>query len=337
MPPKVLTSWALLIWEDLVKCGCDARAIFKQAGLKPERLGDANARYSVAAMQKLWALAIEASGEDNFAYRVGRQWRPTTFHALGYSWLASATLAGGLKQIARYSRVVNDGVSVSFQKSGSYGELIIHHQYHQIAIHQGACDAALGALITMFRMLMGESYSPMEIHCLYARPATAIRFEHDVRCPILYDMPDDKILFDNADLYRQLATANSELQKINEDLLLEKLHELDRACMVTRVTLAINKELPTGEVYEKDIAASLGVSLRTMQRQLAEEQQSFKRLLDAIRQQLAEQYLANSQLSLNEITYLLGFANQANFTRAFKRWHGTTPSSYRQQRLRLIA
>ncbi len=337
MPAMVLTSWALLIWDELNKYGCDARAIFKQAGLKPERLGDANARYSVAAMQKLWALAIEASDEDNFAYRAGRQWRPTTFHALGYTWLASASLAEGLKRIARYSRVVSGGASVSFQLNGSCGELIILSRHHNFAIHQGAYDAALGALMTMLRMLMGESYSPMEIHCFYARPATAISFEHDVRCPILYDMPDHKILFDNADLHRRLASANSELQKINEDLLLEKMHQLDRACMVTRVTLAINNELPTGEVYEKGIAASLGVSLRTMQRQLAEQQQSFKQLLDAIRQQLAEQYLANSELSLNEITYLLGFANQANFTRAFKRWHSVPPSSYRQQRLKLIA
>jgi len=70
---------------------------------------------------------------------------------------------------------------------------------------------------------------------------------------------------------------------------------------------------------------------------LAKQQQSFKQLLDEIRKQLAEQYLANSQLPLNEITYLLGFANQANFTRAFKRWRGMPPNSYRQQRLKLIA
>jgi hypothetical protein len=73
MPPMVLTSWALLICDELNQHGCDARAIFKQAALKPERLGDASARYFVAAMQKLWALAIEASGEDNFAYSAGRQ------------------------------------------------------------------------------------------------------------------------------------------------------------------------------------------------------------------------------------------------------------------------
>ena len=337
MPPMVLTSWALLVWDELNQSGCDARAIFRQAGLRPDRLGDANARYSVAAMQKLWALAIETSGDDNFAYKVGRQWQPTTFHALGYTWLACTTLADGLKRMARYSRVVNSGVDISFQQGGSSSELIIDVQYHKFSIHQGAHDAALGALMTMLRMLMGESYSPMEIQCFYARPATAIRFEHDLRCPILYDMPANKILFDNADLQRRLASANAELQKINEDLLLEKMHQLDRTCMVTRVTQAINKELPTGEVYEKDIAVSLGVSLRTMQRQLAKQQQSFTQLLEEIRKQLAEQYLANSQLSLNEITYLLGFANQANFTRAFKRWYGMTPSSYRQQQVRLIA
>ena len=337
MPPRVLTSWALLVWDELNQRGCDARAIFKQAGLKPERLGDANARYSVVAMQKLWALAIEASGDENFAYKVGRQWRPTTFHALGYTWLASTTLAEALRRIARYSRIVNSGVEISFQQGGSCAELIIDVQYHKFSIHQGAHDAALGALMTMLRMLMGESYSPMEIHCFYARPATAIGFEHDLRCPILYDMPANKILFDNADLHRQLASANAELQKINEDLLLEKMHQLDRACMVTRVTQAINKQLPSSEVYEKNIAVSLGVSLRSMQRQLAKQQQSFTQLLEEIRKQLAEQYLANSQMSLNEITYLLGFANQANFTRAFKRWYGIPPSSYRQQQLKLTA
>ena len=333
----VLTSWALLVWDELNECGCDARAIFKQAGLDPNRLGDANARYSVAAMQKLWAFAIDASDEENFAYKAGRQWRATTFHALGYSWLASATLAEGLKRMARYSRVVNSSVSTAFELRGSWGELTIGSRHQNLSIHQGAYDAGLGALITMLRMLMGDSYSPLEIHCHYARPATAIGFEHDVRCPILYDMPNTKALFDNADLNRRLTSANSELQKISEDLLLEKLHQLDRACIVSRVSLAIHHDLPTGEVCEKYIAASLGVSVRTMQRQLAREQQNFRQLLDTIRQELAEQYLANSQLSLNGITYLLGFSNQANFTRAFKRWHGLPPSGYRQQQLKMSA
>jgi len=337
MPPMVLTSWALLVWDELNNRGCDARAIFKQAGLEPDRLGDANARYSVAAMQKLWALAIEASGDAYFAYKVGRQWQPTTFHALGYTWLACTTLAEALQRIARYSRVVNSGVEISFQHSASGGELIIDVQYHKFNIHQGAHDAAIGALMRMLRMLMGESYSPKEIQCFYARPATAIRFEHDLRCPIVYDMPVNKVLFEYADLHRRLASANAELQKVNEDLLLEKMHQLDRTCMVTRVTQAINKQLPTGEVFEKNIAVSLGVSLRTMQRQLAKQQQSFTQLLEEIRKQLAEQYLANSQMSLNEITYMLGFANQANFTRAFKRWYGIPPSSYRQQQLKLTA
>ena len=77
MPAMVLTSWTLLVWEELEDSGCDARAIFKKAKLSPEHLGDANARYPVVAMQRLWPLAIEASGNPDFAYRVGRRWRPT--------------------------------------------------------------------------------------------------------------------------------------------------------------------------------------------------------------------------------------------------------------------
>jgi AraC-like DNA-binding protein len=72
------------------------------------------------------------------------------------------------------------------------------------------------------------------------------------------------------------------------------------------------------------------VSVRSLQRKLADKGTSFARLLEDTRRELSRQYVANSRLSVAEITYLLGFSDPANFTRAFRRWTGQSPSTFRQ-------
>jgi AraC-like DNA-binding protein len=78
-----------------------------------------------------------------------------------------------------------------------------------------------------------------------------------------------------------------------------------------------------------DIASSLGMSARTLQRRLADEGHSFQSLVDRARQDLAQQLLKETDYSLAEIAFLTGFSEQSGFTRAFKRWAGQTPRSYR--------
>ena len=78
-----------------------------------------------------------------------------------------------------------------------------------------------------------------------------------------------------------------------------------------------------------DIARLLSVSERTLQRQLQREGATFQQLLDITRQELAESYLRQPDVSLAEASYMLGFAEQSNFTRASKRWFNLSPGQYR--------
>jgi AraC-like DNA-binding protein len=66
-----------------------------------------------------------------------------------------------------------------------------------------------------------------------------------------------------------------------------------------------------------------------MQRQLQTENTNFKNLLNEVRSELADKYIRDSQLSLTEISFLLGFAEMSSFSRAFKRWTGASPSAFR--------
>ena len=110
-----------------------------------------------------------------------------------------------------------------------------------------------------------------------------------------------------------------------------RLESLGNARTSYRVSEAIIRRLHQGEPRREDIASSLALADRTLQRRLHEEQTSFQELLDGARRELAGKYLADGQYSLGQVADLLGFVDQSNFFRACKRWFGVTPTQYRQR------
>ena len=101
--------------------------------------------------------------------------------------------------------------------------------------------------------------------------------------------------------------------------------------MKRKVRTQIVRMLPDGEPRRAALAKALGVSERTLQRRLADESAHFHVLIESTRRELAQEYLANSRLSLAEVAYLLGFADQSNFFRSFKRWFATSPGEFRRR------
>ena len=95
--------------------------------------------------------------------------------------------------------------------------------------------------------------------------------------------------------------------------------------------IIVNLQVPARFVADapKVRTSELGMSGRTLQRRLSERGQSFQSLVDLSRRDFASQLLRETEYSLAEIAFLTGFSEQSGFTRAFKRWQGQTPRSYR--------
>ena len=81
------------------------------------------------------------------------------------------------------------------------------------------------------------------------------------------------------------------------------------------------------------VAEKLGLSDRTLRRRLKEEGSTYRKILDEIRFELAREYLADTQLPIDEIAVLLGYTEPGNFCHAFRRWGGQSPRSWRQNAL----
>lgn len=155
------------------------------------------------------------------------------------------------------------------------------------------------------------------------------RFYALFRCSIDFSSDSYEIWFNKPDIVKQLPAANERLALMNDKVVMDYLVELDKDDVVMQVKQKLIDQLPTGKVTQKDIATALHISERNLQRKLAERKTSYKKILDDVRRELAKGYINDARLSINEITYLIGFSEPANFTRAFKRWHGTSPSAYR--------
>jgi len=99
---------------------------------------------------------------------------------------------------------------------------------------------------------------------------------------------------------------------------------------VSEVRRAIVEQLEGGEPSLERVAKQLAMSPRTLQRRLHEHSLRYADLLDSTREGAARSYLTDRQVSVAEVVYLLGFAEQSSFNRAFKRWTGKAPTEYRR-------
>lgn len=329
MRGSTISSWALLVAKALEAEGHDSKSIFLSAGLDPAKLKDPDARYPIEGMARLWRLASRASGDPYFGLTTVNHWHPTTLNALGYSWMASDSLRDAMARMSRYGRLVSTGAEMSLEEHDDYFTFHLRPRFAMTDVAYEAIDAALAALVKMCRMSYGESFDPLRVVTIRPEFDDPTRYEEYFRAPIEYSASENLVFFSKDSLQAHLPTANPRLARVNDQVVTEYLARFDKASTATRVRAKLVDLLASGNVTQQDVAHSLHMSLRTLQRKLSEEQTSYKSLLDETRRELANQYLRQACLSVSEVTYLLGFSEPSNFARAFKRWTGHTPSEFR--------
>ena len=325
MGPSTLSSWALLIARALAARGLDAEELFRRAGMPPERMRDPNARYPVASMQRLWSLATESSQDPCFGLDVGQLWHPTTFHAMGYTALASSTLREALNCVVRYSRVVTTGANVELSESGP--EVILTVSAPGAHLVPASYHAGAAALVILCSEVRGSKIDPLWMTFGHAGTACAQRLQAFFHCPVSFGAAHTRMAFSRDELDAPLLTANRSLVRANEELLSNYLASFDSSDLMLRVRSKVSNLLPSGQIAQAALARSLNISLRSLQRQLKLEGVTFRQVVDETRRNLAEHYLKDSTLTLSEVAYLLGFTEASSFSRAFRRWTGRAPRS----------
>ncbi len=324
---STISSAILPLWKALESYGCDGRALFAQVGLDPDKLHDPNARYPFTSLTRLWKLAAAATQDPCFGLTAAGFWHPTTFHALGYSWMASHSLEDALMRMTRYSGIVSDAARLSLTESAEGFEFTLRPRFEPLA--DEAADAAMSIILGMCRTSRGSTFNPLRVTMQRDTPAVVDAFSQVFRAPIQFSAPENMMVFGKTDLTAPLPTANAELARANDRIITNYLARFTHGSTKIRVEAKLLDQLSSGHATQESIAEALAMSPRTLQRNLKQEGTSYKQLLEETRRELASQYIKEARLSVNEITFMLGFSEPANFSRAFKRWMGVSPSEYR--------
>lgn len=325
--PSTLATWSATILRALAARGVDASAVAAQAGIEPNQLGP-DARVPRAALNRLWELAVAATGDPAFGLEASRHTAQTTFHALGYAVLASVTLKEAFERIIRYRRLIGDVLELRLVEAGDRYRFEIDVSA-QPGIPFQAVDAIAALSARQARMLhTPRPCAPLQV--TFARPAPGdLRpYEGTFRAPVRFGQPVNALEYTRADLEDRLPAGNAELARENDDVLVRYLARLESSRASTRVQQALLTALPDGAPSKSAIARTLGMSARNLQRHLAEEGTSFKDLLNDARMTLSRNYVEEGRLSVTEIAFVLGFADTSTFSRAFKRWTGRSPREY---------
>ncbi len=325
-----LVSPALNVWRALEARGMDPEAVFRAAGVDPAVLRVPGARVPVRAAQRLWRVIDDAVPDPAFGIEVARQMHGTALHAVGYTWLSSATLGEAARRLARYFRVLSEIWSLRIEDDprGTRMSFVFHASSRHPSrwLH----DWLAAGFVRLSRITYGEAFAPIEVTVVRSAPEPRAPFDEWFRCPIVWGAERASVLCRREDLVQPLPTANPDVALANERVALEYLERLDRTDIVAQVRRRILELLPSGPPTQLEIARALALSPRTLHRRLAEAKTSFAELLDETRRELAGGYLQRSDYSIAEVAYLVGFAEVSSFNRAFRRWTGSSPSAVRR-------
>jgi AraC-like DNA-binding protein len=327
---STIATTSQTLWRVIESYGLDPAAVFEQAGLDPAKWNEPGARFDDERIDDAWLLATELSGDPCIGLRVARCFSPASLHALGFAWLTSDSLYDALSRLVRYFRVISDSVELELTVAGHECRLSIGKIMHRRRSHDQSHDALWAAVVSLCRISTSDSFVPLAVELERPQPPCVADFYALFRAPITFGATRDSMTFPRDEVERPLPTANRALAHSNEQIVADYMARLDHKRFSDRVRHSLVEALPAGGVEAGHVARSLNVSLRTLQRRLADEDTTWSELLDQARRELALRFIGERQMPVKEATYMLGFSEPANFTRAFRRWTGRSPTEYRQ-------
>ncbi len=311
----------------------DARALVASIGLDPDGPWDPRAMLPDTVYYDLLERIAALTDVTDLPLRVGASMRLDEYGALGLAFKAATTLGASYARVERYARLWTSVVEYELRPDPRGTLFILHRSGARRLGLRLSNEATLASAVSLARQVSPEPVAPLEVRIRHAPPGSVRAHEDWFGCPVLFGSDIDAVVFSPETLARRNILGDEGISRYLASHLDAELAEIaGETGLVSRTKDAIAQALSEGAPRMSDIARGLGLSARSFHRRLSEHGLSFQTLTEETRRDLAEGLLRDERHSLAEIAFLTGFAEQSSFTRAFKRWAGVTPASYRRAR-----
>ena len=321
----------MIVMQALQGLGIDARDLLLEAGIDPDEQSTATRRVPFESVEKLFRLIVERTGNPAIGIELAEYTNPMVYSSLGIALLCSSTLRRFFHRWERFFEVVSTLESARFEETeyGGYMAELPNVDYSEETrgVH---ADAFCAEVVKFVRLIYRPDYSPRRVDLNWEPPAEChLRYREYFGCEIQFGKSLTAVHFDIADLDVPLPSSNASLAFQNDQLARVMQSDVKKDDIQARVYARLIEFLPEGECSRARVARSLYLSESSFQKKLKAVGTSYQELLDRTRTELARHYLGTEGLSISEAAFMLGFTDSSNFSRAFKRWVGVSPSKYR--------
>lgn len=317
-----LTAVPALIRE----LGVDPATVIAAAGLDSAVLDHGSNRIAYAGFARLLSEAAVRTGCAHFGLLAGGMWRLSDLGPTGEIIRHAPTVGEGLAEFVVHHHLNSTGgVSFLVRREGfaDLGYAILEPLDCSTA---EVYDGVMAAAFNFLREVCGESWAPAEVLLPHVAPADPAPWREYFRAPVRFRAEFAALRFPESTLARAIPGADAErLEQARA-----AVNAAGKATLVRQAARALRTLLLHGKSSGDDVAQALALHRRTLNRRLSREGTTFQKVLDRVRSAVAKEYLRDSGLAIPDIAAALGYADYVSFTRAFKRWTGTTPGAWRK-------
>ena len=311
--------------------GHDPAKVLAEAGFDSKLFDDPETLVSFAARNRLMANCAARTGCPHFGLLVGQRGGLHSMGLVGLLGKYSPDAGTALRNIVRYAHLHVRGAVATLAVDGDLVTLRYEiYQPHVEATDQIG-DAAVAVMFNMMRALCGSDWSPIEVRFAHRKPKDVGPFRRFFRAPLVFDAAEYTIVFPAAWLNHPLTAIDPELHRLLQ-MHIDALAVRHGDDFPAQLRSVLRTALVTGRGGVGQVAEVFSMHRRTMCRRLNGFGTSFQALADECRFEIARQLLGNSAMAVTEIAALLDYADASAFTRAFRRWSGTTPAQWRNTR-----
>lgn len=328
--PSIYCAFVKELFYEAVQQGVTIEQLESTTGLKPEHLEDLDTRIALDQHMKLWDAVIHLTRNPALALQLGEKATPRNMGVIGLVIMNCQTLADMFHQTTRYMKLIAETDEMVMEHHGELSRIIYRirkPEYFNISgIERGTSMA-----LSWIRLFTRQDICPEEVWFQFPPPPYIDEYQRIFKAPIKFNQVENAIILKKTTLSIRSDDYDPYLWKVlnqHAEALYSKLNV--EVSIQNQVQELIFEFLPKGEMNVENIAESVCMSSRTLSRRLSQEGTSFKGLVEKTRKKMAENYLRQKTVSINDITFLLGFSELSAFSRAFKRWYGSSPSDYRQ-------
>ncbi len=346
IPFVTVTNWV----RSAARCSFNIEPLFRDAGVDLSRLHPSEATITVDAMRRVMEGCVEQTRlhapQLHFPQILGETFAFDYLSDIETFITTSPTLRDAAPVLEWLPRLINPFMSLSLQEHGHQARLSVAftHAGHTADASWHFAESVMATFCKVARLLLGPDIVEGEITFQHERLAHTPDWANALGVPMRYGGDVNALWFERRLLDRPLQGALPSLhetagQRVNAQLAKGAQHLPASMSSSTQHDSALSTRV-AGLLHQRPellaqgidgVALALALHPRTMQRRLREEGQALSNIVDQVRRHLAENWLQDAALSIEDISARLGFSDRRSFTQAFSRWTGQSPSQHRRE------